>query len=133
LETSAPGDKREIMVHLFYPADPNRASARAAYVPDAEVMRGPWNDEQLARITAMRAFSLLDIARCTSFLPLAPECSRILKTIFRFRARIGIKIPRTMVRRRRSRLDLASRPAIVLDRSRKRLATLRWRDRLRRL
>ncbi len=58
LETSAPGDKRELMVHLFYPADTNASSARAAYVPDADAMRGPWNEEQMKRITAIRAFSL---------------------------------------------------------------------------
>ncbi len=57
LETSAPDDKRELMVHLFYPADANASGARAPYVPDADAMRGPWNDEKLARITAMRVFS----------------------------------------------------------------------------
>jgi Platelet-activating factor acetylhydrolase, isoform II len=57
LETSAPDDKRELMVHLFYPADSSASGAGAHYVPDADAMRGPWNDEKLARITAMRAFS----------------------------------------------------------------------------
>jgi hypothetical protein len=57
LETSAPDDKRELMVHLFYPADANASGAQAIYVPDADAMRGPWNDGQVARITAMRAFS----------------------------------------------------------------------------
>jgi hypothetical protein len=50
------------MVHLFFPADPNASGERAPYVPDADAMRGPWNDEQVARITAMRAFSLEDAA-----------------------------------------------------------------------
>jgi hypothetical protein len=57
LETSAPDDKRELMVHLFYPADAKAAGAQAVYVPDADVMRPPWNEAQQARITAMRAYS----------------------------------------------------------------------------
>ncbi len=57
LETSAPDDKRELMVHLFYPTDAKASGARASYIPDADAMRGPWNDEMLGRITAMRAFS----------------------------------------------------------------------------
>jgi hypothetical protein len=57
LETSAPDDRRELMVHLFYPADPRAAGSRALYVPDADAMRGSWNAEQVARITGMRAFS----------------------------------------------------------------------------
>jgi hypothetical protein len=58
LETRAPDDKRELMVHLFYPAAENASGERAPYVPDADAMRPPWNSEQVARITAMRAFSL---------------------------------------------------------------------------
>jgi len=57
LETIAPDDKRELMAHLFYPADAKASGAQAVYVPDADAMRGPWNDGQVARITAMRAFS----------------------------------------------------------------------------
>lgn len=57
LETKASDDKRELMAHLFYPADAKAAGKRAAYVPDADAMRPPWNDAQLARITALRAFS----------------------------------------------------------------------------
>jgi hypothetical protein len=41
LETSAPDDKRELMVHLFYPADANASGARAPYIPDNDAMRGP--------------------------------------------------------------------------------------------
>src|SRR5882672_9881628 len=41
LETRAPDDKRELMVHLFYPADASASGARATYVPDADAMRGP--------------------------------------------------------------------------------------------
>lgn len=62
LETSAPDDRREMMVHLFYPADAKASGARAPYVPDADAMRPPWNDMQMARITAMRAFSLENAA-----------------------------------------------------------------------
>lgn len=58
LETSATDDKRELMVHVFYPADPNASGERAPYIPDADVMRGPWNEEQVARISAIRAHSL---------------------------------------------------------------------------
>ena len=58
LETSAADDKRELMVHVFYPADAGATGERAVYVPDADAMRGPWNAEQLARITALRAYSL---------------------------------------------------------------------------
>jgi pimeloyl-ACP methyl ester carboxylesterase len=57
LETSAPSDKRELMVHLFYPGDAKAAGNRAAYVPDADAMRPPWNDAQVARITTLRAYS----------------------------------------------------------------------------
>lgn len=57
LETSAPNDKRELLVHLFYPAEPNDRAPRARYVPDAEVMHGPWNADQIARINAIRAYS----------------------------------------------------------------------------
>ena len=57
LETSDRGDKRELMVHVFYPADPRSTANRAVYVPDADAMLGPWNDAQIARISAMRAFS----------------------------------------------------------------------------
>jgi alpha-acetolactate decarboxylase len=57
LETRAAGDRRELMAHLFYPAAAGDSGDRAPYVPDADAMRGPWNDEQVARIAAMRAFS----------------------------------------------------------------------------
>ena len=58
LETSAPDDKRELMVHLFYPIDAKATGAQAVYVPDADVMRSIWNEAQLARITALRTHSL---------------------------------------------------------------------------
>lgn len=62
LETRSPGDKRELMVHLFYPASQSASGERALYVPDADDMRGPWNGEQVARIAAMRAFSVENAA-----------------------------------------------------------------------
>jgi predicted dienelactone hydrolase len=58
LETSAPDDKRELMVHLFYPADAKATGSPGVYVPDADVMSGIWNEAQMARITAMRAHSI---------------------------------------------------------------------------
>jgi hypothetical protein len=58
LETSAPDDKRELVTHLFYPADTKATGSPAVYVPDAAVMRGIWNEAQLARITALRTHSL---------------------------------------------------------------------------
>ncbi|MGH9753715.1 MAG: alpha/beta hydrolase family protein [Blastocatellia bacterium] len=62
LETKASDDKRELMAHLFYPADAKAAGNRAAYVPDADAMRPPWNDAQVARITALRAYSRENVA-----------------------------------------------------------------------
>lgn len=53
LETSAPDDVRELMVHLFYPADPSATGELAVYVPDVDDMREVWNDEQRARIKRM--------------------------------------------------------------------------------
>jgi hypothetical protein len=58
LETKTPEDKRELMVHLFYPADANASGERAKYIPDADTMRGDWNEDKLARAAAIRAFSL---------------------------------------------------------------------------
>jgi predicted dienelactone hydrolase len=58
LETKSPEDKRELMVHLFYPVDSNASGTKAKYIPDADAMRPPWNEEQVKRITAMRAFSI---------------------------------------------------------------------------
>lgn len=58
LETAAEGDRRELMVHLIYPAAAGAGGERADYVPDAEDMRGPWNAEQLDRVRAVRAHSI---------------------------------------------------------------------------
>lgn len=58
LETRAPDDMRELMVHLFYPTDASAAGERALYVPDAEAMHGVWDEEKVARAAAMRAYSV---------------------------------------------------------------------------
>lgn len=60
LETSAPDDKREMIVHLFYPTDANSDGDLAVYVPDADVMRGLWDDAQLARVTNMSTHCVKD-------------------------------------------------------------------------
>jgi len=57
LETKATGDKRELMVHLFYPRDAAATGERAVYLPDADALRGEWSDTVLKRIRAMRSFS----------------------------------------------------------------------------
>lgn len=62
LETSAADDKRELLVHLFYPAGAKSSGAPAVYVPDSGVMRGAWNEAQLARIKAMRVHSVENAA-----------------------------------------------------------------------
>lgn len=58
LETKSPDDKRELVVHLFYPADAKASGTRAIYIPDADALRGDWNEDKLARAAAIRAFSL---------------------------------------------------------------------------
>jgi hypothetical protein len=58
LETKAAGDRRELMVHLFYPRDTVANGPRAVYLPDADAMRGDWSDGQFARITVLRPFSI---------------------------------------------------------------------------
>jgi hypothetical protein len=57
LETSAAGDRRELMVHLFYPADGTAAGDPPPYVPDADAMRAAWNDAQMARLLTIRPYS----------------------------------------------------------------------------
>jgi len=57
LDTKAPDDKRELMVHVFHPADADAKGPRAAYLPDADAMRGVWNAAQVAQVSSMRAFS----------------------------------------------------------------------------
>ena len=62
LETKAPDDKRELMVHVFYPAAPGAAGPTAVYVPDADAMAGPWSEAKVTRIMAMATHSILDAA-----------------------------------------------------------------------
>ncbi len=57
LETVAAGDRRELMVHVFYPRDAAAIGERAVYLPDADALRGEWSDAILARVSAMRSFS----------------------------------------------------------------------------
>src|SRR5262245_11496012 len=60
LETKATGDKRELMVHLFYPRDTTATGERAVYLPDADALRREWSDTQFTRIRAMRSFSCVN-------------------------------------------------------------------------
>ena len=73
LETSATGDKRELMVHLFYPRDITATGERAVYLPDADALRGEWSDATLTRIGAMRSFSHENapVASATARFPVA--------------------------------------------------------------
>jgi len=60
LETRIPDDRRDLMVYLFYPAERNDRSVRAQYMPDAEVMRGEWKDDQIARLREVQTHSQQD-------------------------------------------------------------------------
>lgn len=60
LDTSDPDDVRELMVHLFYPAEPGSEAPRAVYVPDADLMLGPFSADQVERVSAMRAHAVED-------------------------------------------------------------------------
>ena len=73
LETSAPDDKRELMVHVFYPTDPNASGARAVYMPDADVMIGPIPEALMPRVKELRAFSCdgAPVQRGTTRFPVA--------------------------------------------------------------
>jgi hypothetical protein len=57
LETRAPDDRRELLVYVFYLAEANALAARAPYMPDAEVMRGAWEDDLTDRLKRLRAHS----------------------------------------------------------------------------
>ena len=57
LETNAAGDRRELLVHVFYPRDITATGERAVYLPHADALRGEWSDAILTRIRAMRSFS----------------------------------------------------------------------------
>ena len=72
LETLADDDRREVLVYLFYPAEPNARAPRAPYMLDTDVMRGPWNDAQISQLNAMRAYSRENVAlvRGTTRFPL---------------------------------------------------------------
>jgi hypothetical protein len=53
-----PDDRRELMVHVFYPRDSAAAGDRAVYLPDADAQQGEWNAATLARIQSLRSYSI---------------------------------------------------------------------------
>lgn len=57
LETKDPADRREMVVHLFYPA--GKIGRTAAYIPDGDLMRGTWRDAT-DRLIRLRAHTTLD-------------------------------------------------------------------------
>ncbi len=75
LETKAPDDKRELMVHVFYPCAAETKGERAAYMPDGELMRGVYPDAHVTKFTSMRAFALADA-------PLPPGDARYPVIVF---------------------------------------------------
>jgi hypothetical protein len=75
LETTTAADKRELMVHVFYPREPGITAQRAEYLPDAVVLHGLWSDIFAARIRAMRSYSY-DSA------PIAKETRRYPVAVF---------------------------------------------------
>jgi predicted dienelactone hydrolase len=60
LETRIPDDHRELMVYLFYPAERNEKSVRTQYMPDVEIMRGEWKDDQIAKLREVQTHSQQD-------------------------------------------------------------------------
>lgn len=60
-ETKDEEDKRETLVHLFYPAA-TAEGKRAPYAPDADVARGPWKPDQVARMQRVQTHCVEDAA-----------------------------------------------------------------------
>jgi len=58
LETRTQQDRRQLLVHLFYPARADQSAPRATYLPDAEDMRGAWGDSLTDRLRSLRAASI---------------------------------------------------------------------------
>jgi predicted dienelactone hydrolase len=58
LETRAPEDKRELLVYVFYPAERAGGGKRAAYMPEAEAMRGAWGNELTQTISGLESHTL---------------------------------------------------------------------------
>jgi hypothetical protein len=58
VETKAPGDKRELMVHVFYPAADEASGTPAAYMPDADALRLAMSKKHHQTVAAMRAHSI---------------------------------------------------------------------------
>ncbi|MCC6242738.1 MAG: hypothetical protein IT353_07840 [Gemmatimonadaceae bacterium] len=75
LETKTAADKRELMVHVFYPREPGITAQRAEYLPDAEVLHGLWSEAFAARIRAMRSYSYVSA-------PIAKEARRYPVAVF---------------------------------------------------
>jgi predicted dienelactone hydrolase len=66
--TAQPGDRRELMVQVWYPADAGTAAPRAAYLPDADVVA-----PALARFLHLPAFALGHLKDITTnAVPAAP-------------------------------------------------------------
>jgi Platelet-activating factor acetylhydrolase, isoform II len=57
LETRAPEDFRELLVYLFYPAQPTARVSRAPYMADADVMSPYWKEDLTNRLKSLPAFS----------------------------------------------------------------------------
>lgn len=63
LETRIPDDPRQVIVHLFYPAQRVNSSAQATYMPDADVMLGQdWNAGRIAQLKTVRTHTLQNAA-----------------------------------------------------------------------
>lgn len=62
LETRVSDDQRELLVYVFYPAEPANEVPRAPYMPEANVMLPYWKDELTNRLKALRAHSREGVA-----------------------------------------------------------------------
>ena len=60
--TDNPGDRREIMVQVWYPAQlPVKASSTAAYFPDLELLRTAFSDSRRITLASVRSHALSDV------------------------------------------------------------------------
>jgi pimeloyl-ACP methyl ester carboxylesterase len=59
--TDNPGDRREIMVQVWYPAQlPVKASSAAAYFPDVELLTTAYSDSRRATLASVRSHAFAD-------------------------------------------------------------------------
>jgi len=59
--TDDPGDRREIMVQVWYPAQlPVKASSTAAYFPDLELLRTAFSDSRRITLASVRSHAFAD-------------------------------------------------------------------------